>query len=551
MTHPYRTHDCGALTLEDVGKDVTLSGWVSRIRDHGGLLFIDLRDRFGITQLVVNPEEGNLVLAQELGSEWVITGKGKVIARTIDQINPALATGTIEVQVKELKVLSRAKTPPFPVCEPDKNINEELSLKHRHLDIRRGRVGHALVQRHKAMQTIRSILDRHRFLEITTPILTKSTPEGARDYVVPSRLHPGEFYALAQSPQLYKQLLMMAGMDRYFQIAICFRDESLRADRQAEFSQIDIEMSFGQQEELIPIVEELLQGMFQQCAAKTIPQSFQRMSYKEALDHYGSDRPDLRFGLKHHRIDDIAAASSFTVFLDQLKGGGIVKAFSVPQGGLLPRRVIDEYITFVQSLGLQGLAWMKKQEGQLTSNIAKFFISKQLDELVERLQISDGDLLLMGAGEASSVHKALDHLRRKIGKELQLIPEEALAFVWITDFPLFLWNEELGRVDSAHHPFTAPHPEDWPLLETNPLAMRSLAYDVVLNGYELGGGIGAHRDKKGTRSYLSLFRIISFRDRRKIWVFSLCIRVRSPASFRDCLGVGSDYDAYPWGGKHP
>lgn len=485
-----RTNHCGALRKEHVDATVTLSGWVHRRRDHGGLVFIDLRDRFGLTQLVFDPEKHPEVHSQgeKLRAEWVITIKGTVIPRREGMCNSKLETGEIEVMVKEIEVLSKAKTPPFSICDEQIEVNEELRLTYRYLDIRRGDIASKLVKRHTAMIAARKYLDNQGFLEISTPILGKSTPEGARDYLVPSRIYPGNFFALPQSPQLFKQLLMVSGMDRYFQIAQCFRDEDLRADRQPEFTQIDIEMSFGTPDDLMPIIEGLVAAMFAACTGTVIEAPFRRIPYKECMDRFGCDRPDLRFGMELASLEEIAKDSTFSVFLDQLKEGGTVKGLCVKGGADISRKGIEDYTAFVGRLGIKGLAWMKMQEGVLTSNIVKFFAPEQQERLIARLKVEEGDLIFMIADAPARTNQALDHLRRKIAKDRGLIPQGKLEFLWVTDFPLFSWNEEEKRMESEHHPFTSPNSEDIPLMDTDPLKARSSGYDLVLNGYEIGGG---------------------------------------------------------------
>lgn len=485
-----RSHDCGKLRKEDIGKEVVLSGWVHRRRDHGGLIFIDLRDRFGLTQLVFDPVKNPTAhsAAEKLRSEWVISVKGKVIPRAEGMANPKLATGDIEVMVEEFELLSKAKTTPFSICDEQIEVNEELRLKYRYLDIRRGDISNKLIQRHKAMLATRRFLDKHNFLEISTPILAKSTPEGARDYLVPSRVYPGNFYALPQSPQIFKQLLMVSGMDRYFQIATCFRDEDLRADRQPEFTQIDMEMSFGVPDDIMAIIEGLLKELFKECNGVDIPTPFRRIPHSVCMEKYGCDRPDLRFGMELVRLDDIAAKSTFTVFNEQINSGGCVKGLTVKSGSDISRKGIDEYTDFVGRLGIKGLAWMKLQEGKLTSSIVKFFDDELQKELIKRMHIEEGDLIFMIADQTARTNQGLDHLRRKLARDRNLIKPGHHEFLWVTEFPLFNWNEEEKRVDSEHHPFTSPNPEDIPLLDTDPLKVRSFAYDIVLNGYEIGGG---------------------------------------------------------------
>lgn len=485
-----RTHTCGALRLNDRLSTVTLSGWVNRRRDHGGLIFIDLRDRFGITQLVFDPIKNPEAhkQAEKLRAEWVISIKGKVMPREEGMANPKLPTGEIEVFVEEMDLLSKAKTPPFSICDEDIDVNEELRLKYRYLDIRRGDVARKLLTRHAAMLATRQYLDSHGFVEISTPILGKSTPEGARDYLVPSRIHPGTFYALPQSPQIFKQLLMVSGMDRYFQIAQCFRDEDLRADRQPEFTQIDMEMSFGKPEDIMLIIEGLIAAIFKSCSARDVQTPFRRLSHETCMAKYGCDRPDLRFGMELHQLDEIARKSHFSVFLDQLQTGGIVKGLCVKGGADISRKTIDEYTEFVGRLGIKGLAWIKFQEGGLTSSIVKFFPEDVQQSLIQEMEMEMGDLIFMVADQPARTNQALDHLRRKIARDRGLIDPNRLEFLWVTDFPLFSWNEEEGSLQSEHHPFTSPNLEDMHLIDTEPLKMRSSGYDIVLNGYEIGGG---------------------------------------------------------------
>lgn len=485
-----RTHDCGTLRKEHIDQQVTLSGWVNRRRDHGGLIFIDLRDRFGLTQIVFDPEKNPIAhhFGEKLRNEWVISIKGIVIPRQPGMANAKLNTGDIEVQVEEIEVLSKAKTPPFSISDENIEVNEELRLKYRYLDIRRGDLADKLVKRHKAMMTIRQYLDKQNFLEIATPILGKSTPEGARDYLVPSRIYPGTFYALPQSPQIFKQLLMVSGMDRYFQIAQCFRDEDLRADRQPEFTQVDIEMSFGVPEDLMKIIEGLIKTLFKEVKGLDIHTPFLRIPHSECMERFGCDRPDMRFGMELVRLDHLAARSTFSVFQDQMKENGTVKGLLVKGGSDISRKGIDDYTDFVGRLGIKGLAWMKFQEGKLTSSIVKFFSEELQNELINVMEIQEGDLIFMIADQPSRANQGLDHLRRRLARDRGLINTSQHEFLWVTDFPLFSWNEDEKRLDSEHHPFTSPHPSDLHLFDTEPLKVRSSGYDIVLNGYEIGGG---------------------------------------------------------------
>lgn len=506
-----RTHTCGELSQKDLGAKVTLSGWVHRRRDHGGLIFIDLRDRYGITQLLFDPARNseNHHKAELLRSEWSISIKGTVILRVEERVNVKLPTGQIEIEVTELEVLSKAKTPPFSVCDETIEVHDDLRLKYRYLDLRRGEVANNLILRHKAMLACRNFLDGQGFIEISTPILGKSTPEGARDYLVPSRISPGEFYALPQSPQLFKQLLMIGGMDRYFQIAPCFRDEDLRADRQPEFTQIDIEMSYATPQDLFPIVEHLMAKIFQACLNLAIPIPFQKMTYHEAIERFGTDKPDLRFKMELKTLNAIARSSAFSVFVEQMQNGGVVKGFCVKGGADISRKGIEEYTELVNRLGINGLAWMKFQGNSLNSNIVKFFNETQQQELIRTLEVEEGDLIFMIADLPQKCNQALDHLRRKIAKDRNLIPPHSYEFLWVIDFPLFSWNDQESRLASMHHPFTSPHFDDLDLIDSEPLKVRSSGYDLVLNGYEIGGG--SQRIHNGDLQE-KIFRTLRFSD---------------------------------------
>ena len=487
----YRTHNCGALRKDEIGKEVALSGWVNRRRDHGGLIFIDMRDRYGLTQLVFDPVKNPDVhaMAEKLRSEWVLAIKGKVIPRAEGMANPKMATGEIEVLVHEMEILSKAKTPPFSISDENINVNEEIRLKYRYLDMRRGDLIKKMITRHQTMMATRQYMDANGFLEISTPIMAKSTPEGARDYLVPSRVYPGTFYALPQSPQIFKQLLMVGGVDRYFQIAPCFRDEDLRADRQPEFSQIDIEMSFATPQELFPIIEGLVKHVFKKCKEVEIPTPFRCMTYKDCIELYGTDKPDLRFGMELVGLNELAKQSQFSVFLEQLNAGGAVKGLCVKGGADLSRKEIDAYTSFVGQLGIQGLAWMKRQEdGSLSSSVVKFFSEDLQKKMIEKMSCEPKDLIFMIADTKEKTNQALDHLRRRIAKDRNLIDPNKYELLWVLDFPLFNWDEEGKRLQSEHHPFTSPLTEDISLMETEPLKTRASSYDLVLNGYEIASG---------------------------------------------------------------
>lgn len=534
-----RTHDCGTLRKDDVGKKVTLSGWVHRRRDHGGLIFVDLRDRYGLTQLVFDPDKNAAAHtnAEKLRSEWVISITGTVIPRADGMENPKLPTGSIEVEVSEMEILSKSQTPPFSISDEFIEVNEEVRLKYRYLDIRRGKIAEFLTKRHKAMLAARNYLNEHRFLEITTPIMGKSTPEGARDYLVPSRIQPGSFYALPQSPQLFKQLLMISGMDRYFQIAQCFRDEDLRADRQPEFTQIDIEMSFGNPEDLLQITEGLVKSIFKECLNIDIKTSFRRLPYQDCMDRFGTDRPDTRFGMELVTLDDIAKKSTFSVFLNQLEAGCTVKGICVKGGADISRREIDIYTEFVGRLGIKGLAWMKHQAEGLSSNIVKFFSEELQQELIKRLETEEGDLIFMVADIPDHANQALDHLRRKLAQDRNLINQEHLDFLWVTDFPLFGLDNETGKLASLHHPFTSPHVEDLHLLDTDPLKVRSYGYDLVLNGYEIGGGSQRiHNDELQSKIF-DLLQLTPKEQQEKFGFFIDALKFGTPPHLGIALGL--------------
>ena len=533
-----RTHRCNELRKENIGSVVTLSGWVHRRRDHGGLIFIDLRDRFGLIQLIFDPEISKEAheKASRLRAEWVISAKGSVRARGKGLENPKLETGEIEIEVKEFDTLSIAKTPPFSICDDSTDISEDILLKYRYLDFRRGEISEKLSMRHKAMMATRTFLDSQGFLEINTPILGRSTPEGARDYLVPSRVYPGNFYALPQSPQIFKQLLMVGGLDRYFQMAPCFRDEDLRSDRQPEFIQIDIEMSFGYPEDIFHLIHNYLKAVFKECLDYTVPDKIPTMTYHDCLENYGTDRPDLRFDMPLVRVDDIAKESEFSVFNEQMKVGGCVKTLCVKGGADISRKEIDRYTEFVGKFGLKGLGWMKKQEEGLTSSIVKFFSKDQLSSLEEKLGAETGDLLLFGAGSEALVNQSFDHLRRLIGKDRNLIKPNIYEFLWVTDFPLFEWDEDEDRPQSTHHPFTMPHPDDIEFLSSDPLKVRSNAYDIVINGYELGGGSQRIHDYKTQEKVFELLKLDPQEISQKFGFFTNALQYGTPPHLGIALG---------------
>ncbi|GEA19057.1 aspartate--tRNA ligase [Moorella sp. E306M] len=490
----HRTHGCGELRATDTGKEVTLMGWVHRRRDHGGLIFIDLRDRSGLVQVVCDPEAGPAFKkAEEVRNEYVVAVTGNVRPRPEGTANPRLATGTIEVEARELRILNRAKTPPFYI-EDNIAVDEALRLRYRYLDLRRPEMQDIMHLRYRTTRAIRDFLDSRGFWEIETPMLTRSTPEGARDFLVPSRLRPGEFFALPQSPQLFKQILMVAGIERYFQIVRCFRDEDLRADRQPEFTQLDMEMSFVQREDVLKLVEELMAHVFRETLGVELTLPLPRLTYQEAMARFGTDKPDLRFGLEITDVSDLVRDCGFKVFADAVARGGVVRGLCVPGGASFSRRELDELTQAAAAYGAKGLAWMAVTAGGVRSPIAKFFTGEELQELVARMGGREGDLLLFVADNEMVAASVLGALRLELGRRLHLYDPEQMAFTWVTDFPLLEYSPEEKRYVAVHHPFTMPMEEDWPLLDTEPLKVRALAYDLVLNGVELGGGsIRIHR----------------------------------------------------------
>jgi aspartyl-tRNA synthetase len=486
----YRSHHCAQLRTADIGQTVTLSGWVNSRRDHGGVVFIDLRDREGLTQVVFRPEEnaGVAAFSHALRGEDVITVSGRVVARLEGTENAKLPTGDIEVVADRLDILSKAEVPPFPL---DQEIaNEDIRLVHRYLDLRRRRMLENLKTRHRAVKAARDYMDSQGFIEVETPILSKSTPEGARDFLVPSRLSPGQFYALPQAPQQYKQLLMVGGVERYFQVARCFRDEDLRADRQPEFSQIDVEASFVTEDDIIRTVEGMLEGVFQATRGVRIPTPFLRMSYQEAMNRYGSDKPDRRFGIELADVGDLFAETGFKVFRGALDAGGVVKAINAKGFACVTTGQIEELTEMAKQYGAKGLAFIKVENGEWKSPITKFFSEAEKAGLAERLAIGEGDLILFGADRWETVCEVLGRIRLRVA-EIQKLTRgsEALEFLWVTDFPLLQYSEEDRKWNAVHHPFTRPRDEDRALLDAGKYGeVRAQAYDVVLNGVELGGG---------------------------------------------------------------
>ncbi|RUA02969.1 MAG: aspartate--tRNA ligase [Deltaproteobacteria bacterium] len=484
-----RTHHCRQLTSEDIGRETVLMGWVQRRRDHGGVIFIDLRDREGITQVVFNPlvDEAIHQKAHVLRNEYVIGIKGTVAARPDGMVNPNLATGEIEVMVSELKILNTAQTPPF-LIEDQVDVSETIRLQYRHLDLRRPRLQRNIILRHRAAGAVRRYLDDLGFLDIETPVLTRSTPEGARDYLVPSRVNPGQFYALPQSPQLFKQLLMISGFDRYYQIVRCFRDEDLRADRQPEFTQIDIEMSFVGEEDIMKMAEGLMAAVFKTVLDMDVSPPFARLTWQDAMDRYGLDKPDTRFGLELTDVSDIISHSEFKVFSNVVKKGGIVKAINAKGCIDFSRKQIDDLTEMTAVYGARGLAWIKVHEDRWQSPIAKFFSDEEKAALTRQIDMAPGDLVFFVADIPKITNEALGHLRNHLGKMLNLIDDGVFAFTWVTHFPLMEYDSIKKRYEALHHPFTAPLEADQDQLVSAPDTVRSRAYDLVLNGTEIGGG---------------------------------------------------------------
>lgn len=490
MAGMHRSCGCGRVTEKDCGKELTLAGWVNTRRDHGGLIFIDLRDRSGIVQVVMSPQYGEDAFhkAEDVRSEYVLAIRGIVRERSPETVNPKMQTGKIEVVVSEMRVLNKAKTPPFYV-EDGIDVDETVRLKHRYIDLRRPEMQRNLIMRHKIVHEMRQFLDAHDFLEVETPILTKSTPEGARDYLVPSRVNPGKFYALPQSPQLFKQLLMVSGLERYFQIARCFRDEDLRADRQPEFTQLDIELSFEDQDFILDLMEHMMQRIFKNVLNVDIQIPFKRITWDDAMNLYGSDKPDLRFDMHFYDISDLLRDTGFKVFRNVLDNGGIVKAITVKGDAAIPRRELDGLVNYVGNYGAKGLAWIGlNKDGSLKCQITKFLGEDKIREIGKFCEAENGDLILIIADKPKVVAQALGELRLEMARRMNLIDENEFCFRWVTDFPMFEYSEEDKRWIAEHHPFTAPRDEDVQYLLTDPSKVYAKAYDMVLNGVEAGGG---------------------------------------------------------------
>jgi aspartyl-tRNA synthetase len=524
-----RTHTCGELRAGDIGKTVALNGWVQVRRDLGGVIFIDLRDRYGKTQVVFNPSrspEAHAV-AETLRNEFVVAVRGIVEARPAGTVNPELPTGEIDVLVERVELLNRSETPPFPI-EEGGEAGEDLRLKLRYLDLRRTPLQSNLIVRHRVSQLVHRYFDDLNFVEIETPVLMKSTPEGARDYLVPSRIHRGKFYALPQSPQTYKQILMVAGMDRYVQIVKCFRDEDLRADRQPEFTQIDMEMSFVDEEDIRQVVEGFVRLVFKEIKGVEIPSPFPRLTYGEAMEQYGSDKPDLRLNLRLTTLNDVVRGTGFRVFADTIAQGGVVAGFVVPGAATFTRNQMDNLVDHAKSLGAGGLAYIKWTEKGLETALEKFLGKAMVESIAAATGANQGDLILMISGERAKSYSILGALRLEMGRRLGLIDEKGYSFLWVTDFPMFEYSEEEKRHVAMHHPFTSPHPDDVGRLESDPAAVRARAYDLVLNGNEIAGGSIRIHDAELQQRVFSLLGIDQAEANRKFGFLLGAFRYGAP-----------------------
>jgi aspartyl-tRNA synthetase len=532
-----RTHTCGALRPDDVGAEVVLLGWVHRVRDLGGLLFIDIRDRAGVTQAVFDKDDEALMgKAKRLRSEFVIGVSGRVRRRSADTVNTKLETGDVEVVVRQLVILNEAKTPPFSIAD-ETPVAEDVRLKYRYLDLRRPRLQGNIVLRHRVTSVIRRFFDENGFLEIETPILTKSTPEGARDYLVPSRVHPGEFFALPQSPQLFKQILMVAGMDRYVQICKCFRDEDLRADRQPEFTQVDVEMSFARPETIFGVIEPLMKEIFA-AVGREITTPFPRMPYSEAMATYGSDKPDLRCGMPIQDIRDFFRESSFRVFREIVANGGTVRGFVVRNAGGYSRSEVDGLVDQAKALGATGLIWARRlDDGSITSSIMKAMGEDAVRQMLDLTGVANGDLLLVAAGAPDPTSKLLGQLRLHLAKRDGLLRPDEYVFTWVVDFPLLEWDASDRRYASMHHPFTSPHEDDLAKLDSEPGAVRAKAYDLVLNGSEIGGGSIRIHDSSLQRRIFSLLNISDEEARLRFGFFLEALEYGTPPHGGIALGL--------------
>jgi aspartyl-tRNA synthetase len=533
-----RTHTCGELTSADVGRDVVLLGWVHRLRDLGSLVFIDIRDRHGITQVVVRDNQALINAAERLRAEYVIAVLGRVEKRSPDTVNPKVKTGEIEVEAREIRLLNDAKTPPFPIAD-DSPVSEDTRLTYRYLDLRRTRMQQNLALRHRVTMEVRRYFDETGFLEIETPMLTKSTPEGARDYLVPSRVHPGEFYALPQSPQIFKQILMISGMDRYFQIVKCFRDEDLRADRQPEFTQIDLEISFATEDLVFSIIEPLL-GRLMALIGQEAPRPFLRMPYAEAIAKYGSDKPDLRCGMEIVDLSDAFRESSFMVFRGAVDAGGVVRGFVVPGAARYSRREVDEIVEQAKQLGAGGLVWARTAEGAVQSSALKAIGEDTLRRALEMANAGPADLLLIAAGaagKAEATSRMLGQLRLQMARRENLLDPSKFAFLWVVDFPMFDWVEEEQRFEFMHHPFTAPLESDAGMLESDQGRVRARAYDLVLNGSEIAGGSIRIHDQAVQRLIFKLLKISDEEAKLRFGFFLEALEYGTPPHGGIALGL--------------
>jgi aspartyl-tRNA synthetase len=531
-----RTHTAGDLAAADVGKDVVLLGWVHRVRDLGSLVFIDLRDRHGLTQVVVRENEPLVEEAKHLRSEFVIAVIGTVVARGADAVNAKMKTGEIEVEAREIRLLNDAKVTPFPISNEEAPIAEEMRLKYRYLDLRRSRMQHNLALRHRATMEIRKYFDENGFLEIETPMLTKSTPEGARDYLVPSRVHPGEFYALPQSPQIFKQILMISGMDRYFQIVKCFRDEDLRTDRQPEFTQVDIEISFATEDLVFSTIEPLMERVMA-LIGKTPPRPFLRLPYADAIARFGSDKPDLRAGMEIQDISNVFAESAFSVFRDVVAAGGEVRGFVVTGGARYSRKELDELTEQAKSAGASGLVWARNAGGAVQSSALKAAGEDTIRRVLERGGARDGDLLLMTAGAHEPTSKALGALRLHVARKENLLDPNRFEFLWVVDFPMFEWLADEQRYEFMHHPFTAPLESDAGLLETDQGRARARAYDLVLNGSEIAGGSIRIHDQAVQKLIFKLLQISDAEARLRFGFFLDALEYGTPPHGGIAIGL--------------
>jgi aspartyl-tRNA synthetase len=532
-----RTHTCGALRPNDVGADVVLLGWVHRVRDLGGLLFIDVRDRGGVTQVVFDKDDEALMAkAKRLRSEYVVGICGQVRRRSADTVNAKLPTGEVEVVVRQLRVLNEAKTPPFPIAD-DSPVSEDVRLKYRYLDLRRPRLQSNIILRHKLTTAIRKYFDANGFLEIETPILTKSTPEGARDYLVPSRVHPGEFFALPQSPQIFKQILMISGMDRYVQICKCFRDEDLRADRQPEFTQVDVEMSFARPDTIFGIIEPLMHEIFA-VVGRTIETPFRRMPYAEAIATYGSDKPDLRCGMPIQDFREFFRESSFRVFREIVGSGGTVRGFVVAKAGGYSRSEVDGIVDQAKAMGATGLVWARRSDdGTVTSSIMKALGEESVRGLLDIAGVEQGGLLLVAAGEPDATSKLLGQLRLMLARKDGLLDGDTFAFTWVVDFPLLEWDPEEKRYVAVHHLFTSPLDDDLARLDSDPGSVRAKAYDLVLNGSEIGGGSIRIHDADTQRRIFSLLNISEEEAKLRFGFFAEALEYGTPPHGGIALGL--------------